>query len=168
MSNEKDFSSFLRQLAPYVVVCGSFARREETEASDIDCFLRSRPTQEIDPEAMTDETYMPEVLDIIQQFGYYSSSVIVGHIAVERQEGVPRMVEVSSHYRINHKQPVFYREIAGVRLMCAVDEKETPYEECYDCATWSDEAEDMVIPYPLPIYEANKQEAAQLHPVGEI
>lgn len=168
MSNEKDFSSFLRQLAPYVVVCGSFARGEETEASDIDCFLRSRPRQEIGPETVTDETYMPEVLDLIQRFGYNTSSVIVGHVAVERQEGVPRMVEVSSHYHINHKQPVFYREVSGARLMCAIDEKETFREECYDCAIWSEDAQDMVVPYPLPIYEVRREEESQMHTVGEI
>lgn len=153
LNSEKDFSLFLRELAPYVVVCGSFARYAEHECSDIDCFLRSRPRDEVDLEAGTDETYMPEVLELVQSFGYETSSVIVGHIAVERQPGVPRMVEVSSHYHIHHAQSVFYREVCGVPMMCAVDEKEAPFEACYDSAVWDDSAQDMVIPYPLPDFE---------------
>ena len=33
------FESFLRAIAPYVIVVGSFGRNEETEDSDIDCYL---------------------------------------------------------------------------------------------------------------------------------
>lgn len=147
------FYDFLRELAPYVVVVGSFARCEEHDGSDIDCFLRSRPPAEVDPEAGGDnETYMPEVLALVEKYGYITDSVIVGHIDVERQPGVPRMVEISSHYRIRHEEPVSVREIYGVPFLCAVDRKEALPEECYDSAEWSDEACEMVIPYPLPAY----------------
>lgn len=147
------FIEFLRELAPYVVVVGSFARRDERDGSDIDCFLRSRPPAEVDPEAGGNyETYMPEVLALVEKYGYITDSVIVGHIDVERQPGVPRMVEISSHYRIRHEGPVNVREIYGVPFLCAVDDKEAPPEDCYDSAEWSDEVCDMVIPYPLPAY----------------
>lgn len=155
------FVSFLRELAPYVVVVGSFARKDEHDSSDIDCFLRSRPVDEVDPEKSADyESYMPEVLALIQKYGFVSDSVIVGHIDVERQPGVPRMVEISTHYRIRHEEPVSVREIYGVPFLCAVDDKDAPPEECYDNADWSDVACDMVITHPAPAYEVLVRKAA--------
>lgn len=97
---------------------------------------------------------MPEVLDLIQRFGFFSDSVCVGHIAVERQCGVPRMVEVSEHYNIRRTEPVFVREIYGVPMMCAVDDKYAPPEDRYDQPEWSEEDCDMVIRFPLPEYHA--------------
>lgn len=149
------FSEFLREIAPYVVVVGSFARHAETEASDIDCFLRSRPVAEVDCEIGND-TYMPEVLAIIKRYDFVTDSVLVGHIAVERQRDVPRMVEISSHYRIPHTEPVFVREICGVHFLCARDNKDAAFEECYDSADWDDEAGDMVIKYPLAKFVETK------------
>lgn len=146
------FSEFLHKIAPYVVVVGSFARHAETEVSDIDCFLRSRPVAEVDCE-IGNGTYMPEVLAIIRRYGFITDSVLVGHIAVERQRDVPRMVEISSHYRIPHTEPVFTREIYGIPFLCACDDKDAAFEECYDSAEWNDEASDIVIKYPLPKYE---------------
>lgn len=149
----KRFSDFLRELAPYVVVVGSFGRGEEHDGSDIDCYLRSRPVSEIDPEAQqNNETYMPEVSALIERYGYITDSVIVGHIAVERQVGVPRMVEISSHYHIKGDEAVYVREIYGVKFLCARDEKNAPREECYEYEDWSDEAQDLVMKNPLPPY----------------
>lgn len=48
------FESFLRAIAPYVIVVGSFGRNEETEDSDIDCYLRSKTPEEIDLETGDD------------------------------------------------------------------------------------------------------------------
>lgn len=142
---------FLAEIAPYVVVVGSFARREERLASDVDCFLRSRPVDEVDPEVGND-TYMPEVLEIIDRFGFrqYTDSVIVGHIAVEREAGIERMVEISSHYRIPASSAVFYRNVDGVPMLCAVDDKAADHEDCYDSVLWDDDLCDNVISHPLP------------------
>lgn len=145
------FENFLEDIAPYVIVVGSFARKEEHDESDIDCYLRNRPPEDVDPEIRND-TFMPEILDIIQRYGYFVDSVIVGHIAVERQPGVPRMVEISSHYKIPTNSNVFQRIIHGVRFLCAVDDKECPYENCYDTPEWDDSICDMVIRNPLPNY----------------
>lgn len=153
MANKTGFISFLRELAPYVVVVGSFARNEEHGGSDIDCFLRSRPISEVDQENSADcETYMPEVLALIKQYQFISDSIIVGHIAVERQFNIPRMIEISSHYKIPFSNPVTVREIYGVPFLCAVDNKEALFEECYDCAEWDEKACEMVIEHPLPSY----------------
>lgn len=146
------FEEFLERIAPYVVVCGSFARNAETDESDIDCFLRSRPVEEVDPEIGND-TYMPEIMDIINDYDFVTDSVLIGHIAVERQFGVKRMIEISSHYRIPKESKLFYRTIHGVRFLCGQDNKEADSDNCYDTAIWSDEVSDMVIPYPVPKYE---------------
>lgn len=149
----EQFSSFLRELAPFVVVVGSFGRGEENDGSDIDCYLRSRPRAEVDPEAAeNNETYMPEVLKLVERYGYVTDSVIAGHIAVERQPEVPRMVEVSSHYHIRSSEALTVREIYGVPFLCARDDKDAPLDEMYESMEWDDEACDMVIKNPLPAY----------------
>ena len=146
------FEEFLKRIAPYVVVCGSFARCAERDDSDIDCFLRSRPVDEVNPEIGND-TYMPEILAIIKEYGFMVDSVLVGHIAVERQRGIPRMIEISSHYRIPKDNALFYRDIHGVQLLCGQDNKDADPDECYDFAVWDDKKRDMVIPYPVPEYK---------------
>lgn len=150
---DEQFISFLRELAPYVVVVGSFGRGEEHDGSDIDCYLRARPRAEVDPEAeVNNETYMPEVLQLIKAHGYIMDSVLEGHVDVERQYGVPRMVEISSYYRIRSSEQVRIREIYGVPFLCARDDKDAPLEELYEYMDWSDEAGDVVILNPLPNY----------------
>ncbi len=147
------FCNFLRELAPYVVVVGSFGRGEEHDGSDIDCYLRSRPRAEVNPEAAeNNETYMPEVRELVERYGYITGSVIAGHIAVERQPEVPRMVEVSSHYRIRSTEAVSIREIYGVPFLCAKDDKDAPLDEIYESAEWAEDTCDVVIKNPLPAY----------------
>lgn len=147
------FSNFLRELAPYVVVVGSYGRGAERDASDIDCYLRMRPLADVDLEAdVNNETYMPEVLGLIERYDYITDSVILGHISVERQPGVPRMVEISSHYRIRCGTPVCVREIYGVPFLCASDDKTCPYSELYESVDWSDDAGCVVLNHPLPAY----------------
>ena len=150
-----NFSDFLREISPFVVVVGSFARHEEHEDSDIDLYLRSRPLSEVDPE-ISNETYMPEIIEIVRRYNYVWSSVIVGHIAVERQRDVPRMVEISNHYRIPATSPVFVRNIYGIDFLCAVDNKQADFESCYDSPDWDNTLCDMVVRFPLP--PAIKQE----------
>lgn len=147
-------TDFLASLAPYVVVVGSFGRNEESVGSDIDLFLRSRPVSEVDP-VEGNATYMPEVLQLIQDFGFsaHCTSVIIGHIAVERTAGIPRMVEISSWYRIPATQELFVREVYGVKMLCAKDQKGVSREDCYDCLCWDDATQETFIPHPIPPLE---------------
>lgn len=146
------FKHFLSELAPYVVVVGSYGRMKETPISDLDCYLRSRPREEVNPEDVNSETYMPEVIELCKKYSYETCSVLVGHIAIEQQVGAPIMVEVSSHYRIPSKNPIHVRELFGVNFLCAEDRKDTPLEDCYEFQEWSDEKCDMVTYNPLPEY----------------
>ena len=143
------YSSFLKEISKYVVVVGSFGRGGENAQSDIDCFLRSRPRDEVDLE-IGNETFMPEILDIIQAYNLEWSSVVCGHVAVERQPGVPRMIEISSLYRIPTSSQLFYRDVDGVPMLCAQDDKNCDFECCYDAPVWDDELEDVVIKNPVP------------------
>lgn len=147
-------TNLLASLAPYVVVVGSFGRGEESVGSDIDLFLRSRPRETVDP-ALDNETYMPEVIQLIQNLGFskHCDSVILGHIAIARTAGIPRMVEISSWYRIPATEHLYIREIYGVKMLCAKDHKDANYEDCFDCITWDEKVQDAVIRYPIPPLE---------------
>lgn len=151
------FEELLNRIAPYVVVCGSFAKYKENEDSDIDCFLRSRPIEEVDPEIGND-TYMPEILEIIKEYDLVTDSVLVGHIAIERQFGIERMIEISSHYKIPKESKLFYRTIHGVPFLCGQDDKNADSEECWDCPVWDDEICDMKITHPIPKYNTAEME----------
>lgn len=144
------YQAFLKAIAPYVVVVGSFARKEETVDSDIDCFLRSRPTDAVNP-TLGNETYMPEILDLIRTHQLCWSSVLIGHVAVEQPE-YPRMIEISCHYRIPHAAELFYREIDGAKMLCARDDRYCDYEECFDSVLFDEAICDITIPHPLPAF----------------
>ncbi len=147
------FIGFLRDLAPYVVVVGTYARNEANLDSGIQCYLRCRPRAEVDPEAAVNNgTYMPEVLELIDQYGLESSSIVGGYIAVNCQEGIPRMVEISSHHRIPYNESVFEQEIFGVPFLCARDDRTVSASECYEYMEWDDAVSDVVIKNPLPKY----------------
>jgi len=151
-----DYRSFLNEIAPYVVVVGSFSRNAEGSGSDIDCFLRSRPRDEVDPD-LDNETFMPEMMNLIERNNLDWSSVIVGHVAIEPQPGFPRMIEISSHYRIPVTSQLFYRNVDGVRMLCAPDDKACDVESKYDAIVWDDELCDCVIKNPLPLFDPHVQ-----------
>lgn len=157
MSDLSRFQQFLQAIAPYVVVVGSWARNAETEDSDIDCFLRFRPVEEVDLE-IQNETYMEEVLEIINSLNLDWSSVIVGHVAVERTSSdIERMVEISNHYRIPSTSVPFWRTIHGVDMLCAPDDKNADIDDCMGVPIWDDTIQDICIRYPLPAYSDVKK-----------
>lgn len=116
-----------------MVIVGSFGRGKEHDGSDIDCYLRARTRADVDPEAkINNEIYMPEVAELIERRSYITDSVVAGHIAVEQQAGVPRMVEISSFYHIRSSEEVHVRKIYGVPFFCAKDDKTIPLKERYE------------------------------------
>lgn len=145
------FKDFLKEIASFIVVVGSYARHEETKESDIDCYLRWRPRDEVDPE-LENDSYMDDIIRIVERYGYEWTSVVMGHIAIERQCGVPRMVEISSYYKIPTTSKLFYRNIYGVDLLCAADDKTCDISKCYDDLEWDEELIETVIHNPLPTY----------------
>ena len=153
MKTSSIFSDFLREIALYVIVIGSFARSAETAESNIDCYLRLLPLDKWDCERPCN-SYMPKILDIIKKYGYETKSVLIERISIPIQNDVPQMVEITSFYRIPCISTVFKREIFGVDLLCAVDNKNADLDNCYDYVDWNEEACDNEIRYPLPSYAA--------------
>lgn len=128
MNKYEKFQNYLKDISPYIIVVGSFARGEETAESDIDCYIKSRPEKEREENYDLDESYMPEILEITKRYGYEFSSCIIGHIAIEFF--VPRMIELSSLFKIPRTSIITKRVIEGVELECAIDDKDASYEEC--------------------------------------
>lgn len=127
------FKEFLKEIKPYVVVVGSYARGTQTEYSDIDFYIKRRPLKEIEDSGYEiDEHYMPEILDIINKYNFETSSVIIGHICVERGNEVSIMTELSSHYAIPKGSEIFKINILGMEFEAAIDVKDTPYENFFD------------------------------------
>lgn len=129
---------FLKDISPYCIVCGSYARREETDKSDIDFYVKRKPEDVIDREVEendynpVEETYIDKIIEIAEKYNLYWSSVVINHIAIEKQEGIPIMMEFSSLYKIPKTSLIKEREIFGVKLQTAKDDKECSIEDCLD------------------------------------
>ena len=143
----------LTALAPYVIVCGSWARGEErleeSYSSDIDMFIRSRPRDQLDYE-ISNETYMAEVCEIINTRNLINTSVSVGQIAIEQQRNVPYMFDMSTFFHLPASNGIFYKNIFGVPMLCCIDNPETEWVDCWDNADWDDAAQDVIIKNPIP------------------
>lgn len=148
------FKNFLSEIAPYVVLVGSYGRNEENEHSDLDFYIRRRTEEEIENDwnefGDAEEHYMKQIIDIVKKYEYDFGSVIVGHIAVE--EDVPCMVELSYHYKIPKNSKIFVRSIYGISILCAEDDKSAANENCYDYTDYDDKRGDFVNIHPLPEY----------------
>lgn len=152
----------LRALAPYVVVCGSYARLQERNTenytSDIDMFIRSRPRDEVDFE-ICNETYMEEILEIINARNLLNDSDGPGSIAIMPMRNMPIMFDMNTRFKLPLTNKPFYRMIYGVPMLCCVDDKHAYDEDCWDNQEWSDKAVDVVIEHPLPKYAPDNEEA---------
>lgn len=130
------FVDFLKEIQPFVITVGSYARGSENEFSDIDFYIKRKPQDIIDKlweeTDEVEEYYMKEIIDITNKYNYIWSSVIFGHIAVEVQKNVPVMVELSYHYKIPKSAPITQRYIYGVQFDCAIDDKNCRFEDSID------------------------------------
>lgn len=106
----------LQELKPYVIVTGSYAEGTQTEASDIDFYIKFRPEDEYNPEdPKSDETYFPEIRAIIEKHGYEWGSVFVSSLHVD---DTPIKLEFSAYYQVDLDN-LFGIVIEGVRLEAA-------------------------------------------------
>lgn len=129
------YKEFLKEISKYVIVVGSFARGTQTIESDIDCYVKRRPQKEIDEnfEQDIDEYYMPELIKLANKYNFIWSSVIIGHIALERFENnIPRMIELSYHYNIGKTEEIKKIEIEGIQFDAANDNKDLLFEDTID------------------------------------
>lgn len=126
--------NFLKEVSKYCIVCGSYARGTQTEYSDIDFYIKRRPEEIIDFEmnefGEAEETYIKDIIEVADKYNLEWTSVILGHIAVEVQPGIPIMLEFSYHYKIPKTSPIKEVEIFGIKFESAVDDKDCCIEYC--------------------------------------
>lgn len=130
----QNYINFLEEISPYVIVVGSFAKGTQRPESDIDLYIKRRPEKELEErwEEELDEYYMPEIIDIANKYDFHFTSVIIGHIAIERTNNIPRMIELSYHYNISKNEPIKKIEIEGIKFKAAIDNKDLNFEETID------------------------------------
>lgn len=138
---------FLQAIAPYVVLCGSFARYEETEDSDLDFFVRQKP-QDPDEEPAIDTSYLPEIVSIAESLGFKIDSCVVGSITIPEESTGGRQLEFSYLYRLPSTNPLETREVDGITFVTCEDNKNADYDDCFD--TLDDLGN---VQNPLPSYE---------------
>ena len=141
------YELFLQEIAPYVVLCGSYARGEENENSDLDFYVRQKP-QDPDKEPEIDTSYLPKITALAKCFGYEIDSCVVGSITLPSDSTKGRQLEFSYLYKLPVENPLGVREIDGVTFLTCIDNKEAKYDDCFD--TIDDYGG---IQNPLPSYE---------------
>jgi len=106
----------LKDLVPYVIVTGSYAEGKQTAYSDIDFYIKMRPEDEYNPEdPKSEETYVSEIITIIEKHGYKWGSVFVSSIHVDN---TPIKLEFSAYYQVDLDH-IFTLNILGVNFQAA-------------------------------------------------
>lgn len=118
----KPLSDILHDIVPYVIVTGSYARRAQTELSDIDFFVKEKTEAERDQECEekgidysdTEETYVEDLIRYFESLGYSWSSCFLGSFAIDDTE-IP--LEFSAYYSIDGE--LFETDICGVKMIAS-------------------------------------------------
>lgn len=150
------FFDFLHEVAPYVVLCGSYARGEENENSDLDFYVRQKP-QNPDEEPPMDTSYLPEIMEVCRKYGYEMDSCVIGSITLSAEATGTIQVEFSYMYKLPVDNPIEVKNWFVPFLAC-VDDKDVPYEKTKERTNDLGEIEDWI-----PYYEeVLKQEGYDL------
>lgn len=115
----KSFSEILQDIAPYVVVTGSYAFGTQKPTSDIDFYVKPKSDEERDRECEekgidwsdTAETYIQDLIRYFESIGYKWSSCFPESFSIDDTE-IP--LEFSAFYSIDNQ--MFETEICGVKL----------------------------------------------------
>ena len=116
---EKTFKEILKDIAPYVIVTGSYAYGTQRLSSDIDFYVKERSEEEREKEALeknidycdTEETYVEHLIRYFESIGYQWSSCFTLSFAIDDTD-IP--LEFSAFYNIDNK--LFDIEIEGVKF----------------------------------------------------
>lgn len=142
----ENFKRFLKTIAPWVILCGSFARHEERESSDIDFYVRQKP-QDPEQEPPIDSSYLPDIIKVAKDFGYDIESCVIGSITIPSTETGVRQLEFSYLYKLPTYRLPHTRNVYGVDFIAICDEKDSKapfYEDCDDKGEWSSLLPDYV------------------------
>ena len=103
----------LREIEPFVIVVGSYARGEETQNSDIDLYIRRRSAKELEEDYLgeLEEDYMPEIIRVLESNGVEWGSLVIGYV---HTENLPLQLEFSGYFRIHKDTEVKKMNILGV------------------------------------------------------
>lgn len=115
----KTLSEILKDISPYVIVTGSYARGAQTIFSDIDFLVKEKTEEEREQEceekgidySETEETYVEDLIRYFESLGYSWSSCFIGSFAIDDTE-IP--LEFSAFYTIDGD--LFETEICGVKM----------------------------------------------------
>lgn len=111
------FQEFLQKLSPYTIVVGSYARREQRLLSDIDLFVRNKD-YEINPEE-EEETYIKEVIELVESYGYRWDSCFVSSL---NTVDTPIVLDISAYFCVDEDEAdLFEVEICGVKFLATID-----------------------------------------------
>ena len=119
----KSLTEILQDIAPYVIVTGSYAEGTQTMWSDIDFYVLDKPDSERDRQAEeegiewsdTDETYIEDLIQYFEDSGYAWDSCFPYSFDIDAT--YPRL-EFSAFYKPDLNN-IFEIEIKGVILRAA-------------------------------------------------
>ena len=119
----KSIQEILQDIAPYVIVTGSYAEGTQTMWSDIDFYVLDKSDSERDRQAEeegiewsdTDETYIHDLILYFEDLGYTWDSCFP--LTFDIDEVYPRL-EFSAFYMPDLNN-IFEIEIRGVKLRAA-------------------------------------------------
>ena len=119
----KTLQEILTDIAPYVIVTGSYAEGTQTMWSDIDFYVLEVPEAERDRQAEeegidwaeTDDTYVHMLIQYFEDLGYDWDSQYIQSFAIDE---IYPPLEFSAYYR-PYLNNVFEIEIDGVTLRAA-------------------------------------------------
>jgi hypothetical protein len=155
----------LKEVSPFVVLVGSYGRGKETPESDMNFYVRRRKQNEIerdkenDPSQAAEESYIKKIAQIASSCSLNFSIISEGHLAIEKQPGIPTTLVFGTHYRIP-VQEFDKRRVNGVDFITAVDNKDTLVENLCDYATRDKSLGILITKHPLPFYDPETESAA--------
>jgi predicted nucleotidyltransferase len=120
----------LKELVPYVIVVGSFAKGTNNSSSDIDLYVKRRCQEELDEDWYNEleEHYIDKVIDVFELNNITWDSLLIGYI---HTNDLSIQIEVSSLFKISKYVEFKTINIFGVEMLSAIDNKDLKIEECY-------------------------------------
>lgn len=127
-TNTEGVTSVLKDLKEYVIVVGSYARGDNHIESDIDLYVKRRPQEELDSDwfGEIEEHYIDKVIEVFEKHNLKWGSLIIGYV---HTNDLPVQIEASSLFNIPKSTPIIKKNIFGIEIDTAVDEKDLSPED---------------------------------------
>lgn len=118
----------LKELHPFVIVVGSYARGENHSGSDIDLYIKRRPQEELDNDWYNnvEEHYIDKVIEVFENNNLKWDSLFISYI---HTNDLPVQIEASPLFKIHKDTPIKTIELFGVKMESAIDDKDISIED---------------------------------------